>query len=126
MQTNKRATGIRRLIDATSYSAMGLKAAWLNEAAFRQETALVVVLVPAAFWLGTTGMQRALLIFTGLLILIVELLNSAIEAAIDRIGPEIHPLSEQAKNMGSAAVLMSLITAALVWGLVAWERWGQI
>jgi diacylglycerol kinase (ATP) len=124
MQNNKRATGMRRLIDATSYSAMGLKAAWHNEAAFRQEVALVIVLIPAGFWLGTTGTQRALLIFSSLLILIVELLNSAIEAAIDRIGPEIHPLSEQAKNMGSAAVLMSLIAAALVWGLVAWERWG--
>lgn len=124
MQNNKRATGMRRLIDATSYSAMGLKAAWRNEAAFRQEVALAVVLIPAAFWLGATGMQRALLIFSSLLILIVELLNSAVEAAIDRIGPEIHPLSGQAKNMGSAAVLISLIAAAAVWGLVAWERWG--
>jgi diacylglycerol kinase (ATP) len=123
MQDTKRTTGLRRLIDAASYSLMGLKATWDNEAAFRQEVALMVVLLPTAVWLGTTAVQRALLVGSSLLILIVELINSAIEAAIDRIGPEIHPLSEQAKNMGSAAVLLSLVNVTLVWGLVAWGRW---
>lgn len=119
----KSKTGLQRLIDATVYSMQGLKAAWRNEAAFRQELLLMLILLPAAFWLGTDMIRRALLIFASLLILAIELLNSAIESAVDRIGPEKHPLSGQAKNMGSAAVLISLIAAASVWGLVAWERW---
>ncbi len=118
------ATGLQRLINATGYSIEGLKAAWRNETAFRQEVMLVLVLLPAAFWLGTTMIQRALLVLTIVLILIVELLNSAIEAVVDRIGVEEHPLSAQAKNMGSAAVLLILISTALVWGLAAWQRWG--
>lgn len=109
-------------MDASVYSFEGLKAAWCNEAAFRQELLLSLVLLPAAFWLGSDMLRRALLVFSILLILVVELLNSAIESVVDRIGPEAHPLSGQAKNMGSAAVLISLIAAALVWGLVAWER----
>lgn len=119
----KSKTGLQRLVDATVYSMQGLKAAWCNEAAFRQELLLMLILLPAAFWLGTDMIRRALLIFASLLILAIELLNSAIESAVDRIGPEKHPLSGQAKNMGSAAVLISLIAAASVWGLVAWERW---
>ena len=119
----KSKTGLQRLVDATVYSMQGLKAAWCNEAAFRQELLLILILLPAAFWLGTDMIRRALLIFASLLILAIELLNSAIESAVDRIGPEKHPLSGQAKNMGSAAVLISLIAAASVWGLVAWERW---
>jgi len=120
---NQRCTGWRRLWNATGYSFQGLKAAWVNEAAFRQEVMLVLVLVPAACWLGTTTTQRTLLIFALLVVLMVELLNSAIEATVDRIGPERHELSGRAKNMGSAAVLVSLTAAAAVWGLVAWERW---
>ena len=119
----KSKTGLQRLVDATVYSMQGLKAAWCNEAAFRQELLLILILLPAAFWLGTDMIRRALLIFSSLLILTIELLNSAIESAVDRIGPEEHHLSGQAKNMGSAAVLISLIAAALVWGMVAWERW---
>ena len=84
----------------------------------------MLVLLPAAWWLGTTAVQRTLLIFSLLLILIVELLNSAVETVIDRIGPEHHELSGRAKNLGSAAVLISLIAAAVVWGVTAWERWG--
>ena len=115
-------TGITRIIDATRYSAQGLASAWKNEAAFRQELALVVVLLPAAFWLGQTALERALLIGTLLIVLIVELLNSAVEAAIDRHGHEHNPLSGQAKDMGSAAVFISLLLVAVVWGLIAAER----
>ncbi len=122
---NQRCTGWRRLWNAAGYSIQGLKAAWINEAAFRQEVILVLVLVPAACWLGATMTQRALLIFALLAVLMVELLNSAVEAAVDRIGPEQHELSGRAKNMGSAAVLVSLTAAAVVWALVAWERWGM-
>jgi diacylglycerol kinase (ATP) len=119
----QRRTGWRRLWAATGYSIQGLKAAWINEAAFRQELLLVLVLAPLACWLGTTMIQRALLLFSLALILIVELLNSAIEATVDRIGLEHHELSGRAKNMGSAAVLVTLIAAAGVWALVAWQRW---
>jgi len=116
-------SGLPRLINATVYSLKGLRAAWRNETAFRQEVILTVVLVPAAFWLGTTKAQQALLLFSCLLVLIVELLNSAIETTVDRIGPEDHPLSGRAKKWGSAAVMLSLIAAAVVWALVAWDRW---
>jgi diacylglycerol kinase (ATP) len=116
-------TGLSRLIDATRYSLQGLTQAWRSETAFRQELVVIVLATPAAFWLGITATQRALLVCSALLILIVELINSAIEATVDRIGAERHPLSGQAKNMGSAAVLIALIGAVAVWGLVAWERW---
>jgi diacylglycerol kinase (ATP) len=115
--------GWQRLWHATGYSLKGFKAAWQNEAAFRQEIVLVALLMPAAIWMGTTMTQRALLIFSLLLVLVVELLNSAIETAIDRIGMERHPLSGRAKNLGSAAVMASLAAMAVVWGLVAWGRW---
>jgi diacylglycerol kinase (ATP) len=120
----QRDNGWRRLWKATGYSIQGLKAAWINETAFRQEVVLVLILLPAACWLGTTMTQRALLIFSLLVILVVELLNSAVESTIDRIGPEHHELSGRAKNLGSAAVLVSLIANTVVWALVAWERWG--
>ncbi len=123
MQT-KQPGGLQRLIRATGYSIQGLKSAWRHEAAFRQELLLVLILLPAAFWIGVTFAQRAVLLFSLLLILIVELLNSAIEAAVDRIGPERHALSGRAKDLGSAAVMLSLIAAAAVWAWVAWERWG--
>jgi diacylglycerol kinase (ATP) len=114
---------VKRWADATRWSFQGLAAAWRNEAAFRQELLAILILLPVAFWLGTTAVQRALLVGCLLLIVIVELLNSAVETVVDRIGPDRHPLSGQAKNLGSAAVLIALVTAALVWGLVAWERW---
>lgn len=113
---------VPRWIDATRWSLQGLAAAWRNEAAFRQEVIAVVLLLPAAFWIGTTAVQRALLVGTLLLVPLVELINSAIEAVVDRIGPERHPLSGQAKNLGSAAVLVTLVLTGLVWGLIAWER----
>ena len=116
-------TGWQRIWDATGYSIKGIKSAWSNEAAFRQELVIVIVLLPVAFWLGETGLQRALLIFSLLVVLMVELLNSAIETAIDRIGSDPNELSGRAKDMGSAAVMISLLAAGMVWLLVALERW---
>jgi len=115
-------TGIGRILRATKFSAQGLAAAWKNEAAFRQELILVVILLPAAFWLGQTALERAVLIGSLFLMLIVELINSAIEAAIDRHGDEQHELSGRAKDMGSAAVFVSLLIIATTWGLIAAER----
>jgi diacylglycerol kinase (ATP) len=115
-------TGIGRILRATKFSAQGLAAAWKNEAAFRQELILVVILLPAAFWLGQTALERAVLIGSLFLMLIVELINSAIEAAIDRHGDEQHELSGRAKDMGSAAVFISLLIIATTWGLIAAER----
>ena len=115
-------TGIRRIFLATRYSALGITAAWRNEAAFRQELLLVIVLLPVAIWLGQTGLERAVLVACLFIVLIVELVNSALEAAIDRHGDELHELSGRAKDMGSAAVLMSLLLLAVVWGLIAAQR----
>lgn len=110
--------GLRRIALATRYSIDGLIAAVKGEAAFRQELALAIVLVPLGIWLGGDGTQRALLAGSVLLVLVVELLNSAIEAAVDRISEERHPLAKRAKDLGSAAVMLSLGTAAAVWLLV--------
>ena len=115
-------TGIGRIIRATGYSAQGITAAWKHEAAFRQETMLLIVLTPVALWLGETVLEQALLIAVCLLVLVVELLNSAIEAAIDRHGEERHELSGQAKDMGSAAVFFSLVIVVLTWGAVICDR----
>ncbi len=115
-------TGIRRILRATKFSSQGLAQAWQHEAAFRQELVLVVLLAPVAIWLGQTALERAVLIGCCLIVLIVELINSAIEAAIDRHGDEHHELSGRAKDMGSAAVFVSLALVVLVWGLVAADR----
>lgn len=120
----KHDTGLRRLVKAAGYSIQGLKAAWINEAAFRQETVLVMVLAPVACWLGTSMPRRAVLILSLAFILVAELLNSAVESTVDRIGPEHHELSGRAKNLGSAAVLISLVAGFVVWALAAWDRWG--
>ena len=117
MQKN---TGLTRILKAAQYSAQGVKAAWQTEAAFRQEVLLAVVLIPAALWLGENGLERAILIGSVALVMIVELLNSAIESVVDRFGGEIHDLSGRAKDMGSAAVMLSLILAAVVWVLILW------
>jgi diacylglycerol kinase (ATP) len=114
--------GLSRLIAALGFSASGFKAAWRHEEAFRQEVVLAVLLLPAALWLGESMSQRMLLIGSLMLVLIVELLNSAIEATVDRIGHDLHDLSAQAKDMGSAAVLISLVLAAACWLAVAWDR----
>ncbi len=122
MATATSQTGLRRIVSAFRYSLQGLRAAWRDEEAFRLECAAALLLTPAAFWIGTTPVERVLLLGSLLIVLLVELLNSAIEAAIDRIGPERHPLAGQAKDLGSAAVLVSLALAALVWGSLAWPR----
>jgi diacylglycerol kinase (ATP) len=119
---NANNTGLRRLVNATFFSVAGLKAAWHNEAAFRQECALVAVLTPAAFWVGETPVERSLLIGSCWLVLIVELLNSAVEAVVDRVGTDHHRLSGRAKDLGSAAVFVSLALTAVVWGLMIADR----
>lgn len=111
-------TGLRRLINAFGYSLAGLKAAYKNEDAFRQETVMAIVLIPLALYLGTSPMMRAMMIGAVLLVMIVELLNSSIEATVDRISLENHRLAARAKDIGSAAVLMSLLNLAVVWGLL--------
>ncbi|MEN9383632.1 MAG: hypothetical protein RL323_775 [Pseudomonadota bacterium] len=116
----KQRKGLARLLHATRYSFAGLQAAW-HEPAFKQEALLALVLVPAAFWLGQTWLEVALLIAVWVAVLVVELLNTGIEAAIDRVGPEWHALSKRAKDMGSAAVLLSLLLAAAVWLAAIWS-----
>ena len=113
--------GLQRLIRALGFSWAGLKAAFRHEAAFREEVALSIVLVPLALWLGHTGLERAVLLAVWLLVPIVELLNSGIEAVVDRISDEHHPLAVRAKDLGSAAVLIALINAGAVWALVLWR-----
>lgn len=110
------ATGVTRIINATGYSMKGLKSAWINEAAFRQELVLVLALMPLAGWLGNSLNEILLLICISWLVVIVEVLNSAIEAVVDRIGSEHHELSGRAKDLGSAAVFIALVLNALVWG----------
>jgi diacylglycerol kinase (ATP) len=111
-------TGLTRLWNALGYSRDGLSAAWKHEAAFREEVLLATITFPLALYLGKTGVERALLIGSILLILIVEILNSAIEAVVDKASPEKNDLAKRAKDMGSAAVLLSLFFAATVWGLI--------
>lgn len=114
--------GIGRLWRATRYSLAGIRAAWTHEAAFRQEVLLTMILAPAAFWLGGSTVERLLLLGSCLIVLITELLNSAVEAAIDRISDDKHRLSARAKDLGSAAVFISLWLAAITWGLIGYDR----
>ena len=107
-----------RLFRALGYSFQGLRAAFVHEAAFRQEMVLSIVLIPLGLWLGETGLERALLAGSVLLVMIVELLNSGIEAVVDRLGEGPHELSGRAKDIGSAAVLLSLINVLGVWALI--------
>lgn len=115
-------TGVRRIARATVYSIQGLAHAWRHEAAFRQEIALTVLITPIALWLGSTPLERTLLVGTCVFVLIIELLNSAVEAAIDRHGDELHELSGRAKDLGSAAVMLSLMLLVAVWAAVAYQR----
>ncbi|AOV05496.1 MULTISPECIES: diacylglycerol kinase [Delftia] len=117
----KSRTGLNRVWHAAGYSLSGLRAGW-NEKAFRQEALAAIVLIPAAFWLGRSWIEVSLLAGTVLLVLIVELLNSGIEAVVDRIGPEWHALSKQAKDMGSAAVLLALLLCTGVWLAALYQR----
>jgi diacylglycerol kinase (ATP) len=115
-------TILAHILKAFIWSMAGIKAAWKNEQAFRWEAAIIVLMVPVGLWLGRTAVERALLIACSMSVLITELLNSAVEAVVDRIGPERHDLSKRAKDLGSAAALISMITAAVVWVLIAYER----
>jgi len=112
------ATGIRRIINAWFYSIAGFKACFRHEEAFRQEVLALLVLVPLGLWLGQNGIERGLLVGSVLVVPLVEILNSAIEAVVDRFGGELHELSGRAKDLGSAAVFMSIAIASLVWLLV--------
>jgi diacylglycerol kinase (ATP) len=115
-------TGIARLVDATRYSIKGFRACWSNESAFRQELGLFCVLFPLSFFVAESATQWLLLIAPLFLLLIVELLNSAVESVVDRIGPELNELSGRAKDMGSAAVLTCLILTGLCWATITWSR----
>ena len=117
----KARTGINRIIHAGGYSIEGMKAGW-GETAFRQEAIAAIILVPLAFWIGNSWVETALLAGTVLIVMIVELLNTGIETAIDRIGPEWHALSKRAKDMGSAAVLLSLLLCGSVWVAALLQR----
>jgi diacylglycerol kinase (ATP) len=118
MASGSNNTGLQRLLRAGVYSWQGLTAAFRNEAAFRQEVALSLIVIPLALWLGDSGAERALLVMVWVLVLVTELFNSAIEAVVDRISAEHHVLAGRAKDIGSAAVLVALVNAGLVWLLV--------
>jgi diacylglycerol kinase (ATP) len=113
-------TGLTRIIKAAGYSWKGIRAAWINEAAFRQEGVAVVAAIIIACWLDIDPITRVLLIGSVMLVMIVEILNSAIEAVVDRIGTDYHELSGRAKDMGSAAVLMSILVAVFTWATLLW------
>lgn len=115
-------TDIARVIRAAGYSLAGLKAAVSHEAAFRQELALVLILAPLGIWLGHTGVERVLLVGSLILVLVAELLNSAVEALVNRIGSERHELSGMAKDMGSAAVFLAIVLVIVVWILILGPR----
>jgi len=112
-----------RILKATQWSLQGLRAAWLHESSFRLEVYLLRVLAPLAWWLGETPVERALLIGSCLIVLAVELLNSAVEAVIERYGPEHHELAGRAKDMGSAAGFVTMLNVLLVWGLILVPRY---
>ncbi|WP_430248004.1 diacylglycerol kinase [Providencia sp. PAZ2] len=115
--------GLTRVIKAAGYSLKGLKAAWVNEAAFRQEAIAAIIAIIIAFCLDISQIDRILLIGSVVLVAIVELINSAIEAVVDRIGSEYHELSGRAKDIGSAAVFVTIGLALFIWGTVLWARY---
>lgn len=117
-------TGVARVIDAFGYSMKGFAATWKYEAAFRQEVGLAVVLIPTAFWLAQTHIELILLIASVFWVLMAELANSSVEAVVDRTGFERHELSGRAKDIGSALVFVSLVLLAVIWGIIAFNRFG--
>jgi len=117
----KQRTGLNRMWHALGFSLAGLKQGW-RETAFRQEAVASLVLLPLACWLGQTWVERMLLIGSMVLVMITELLNTAVESSIDRIGPEWHALSKRAKDIGSAAVLLALLLCGLTWASALWAR----
>ncbi len=114
----KKATGLVRLVNATKYSMDGLKSAWQHEAAFRQELFGLAIAVPLGLWLGQTGMEKAVLISSVMVVIVTELLNSALEAVVDRGGLDYHPLAKRAKDLGSAAVFVSILMVLTIWGFI--------
>jgi len=120
---HKAHSGIQRIVYAAGYSIAGLSAAWRGESAFRQECVLAVVMLPAAWWVGRNWIEVAMLAGSVMGVLIVELLNSAIETAVDRVSAELHPLSKRAKDIGSAAVMLALISCGALWCTALWQRW---
>lgn len=118
-------TGLARIVRAAGYSVQGLQAAYRGESAFRQEFWLAAIMLPASVWLGRGWIEVALLAGSVMLVLIVELLNSGIEAAIDRVSFEIHDLSKRAKDLASAAVLLSLLLCGGIWLAALWQRFGS-
>ena len=119
---HKGRTGFERIVRATGYSVAGVTAAYRGESAFRQEFWLAALMLPVAFWVGRNWVEVALLAGSVVLVLIVELLNSAIEAAIDRISFELHELSKRAKDLASAAVMLSLLLCGAIWAAALWHR----
>jgi diacylglycerol kinase (ATP) len=122
VNAQKQRAGLARMAHAFRYSMAGLRAGW-GETAFRQEALAALVLLPIAFWLGRGWVEVALLAGSVVMVMVVELLNTGVESAIDRIGPEWHALSKRAKDMGSAAVLLSLLVCAGIWLAALWARW---
>jgi diacylglycerol kinase (ATP) len=123
MNERLKPTGFTRILRAFGYSAKGFAQAWREEAAFRQESALAVLVIPLGLYLGHSGLERAMLVSPMLLVLIVEILNSAVEAVVDRSGMEHHRLAGMAKDMGSAAVLLSFLLLGAVWFLVLYDHY---
>ena len=119
---NQKARGLRRLINAFGYSMAGFRSCFVHEEAFRLEVYVLVPLLPAALWLGETGTERALLVLSLLIVPVVELLNSALEATVDRIGTERHELAGRAKDVSSSAVLLSIVLAIAVWAIILVPR----
>ena len=121
VNAQKQRTGLSRMAHAFGYSMSGLRAGW-GETAFRQEAMAAIVLLPMAVWIGRNWVEVSLLAGSVMMVMVVELLNTGVESAIDRIGPEWHELSKRAKDMGSAAVLLSLLTCGGIWGAALWAR----
>ena len=121
VNAQKHRKGLSRLFHALGYSLAGLRAGWA-ETAFRQEAIAAIVLLPLAFWIGRNWVETALLTGSVIMVMVVELLNTGVESAIDRIGPEWHALSKRAKDMGSAAVLLSRLLCGGIWGAALWSR----
>jgi len=119
---NENNKGIQRLVNATRFTLKGIRSAWSNEEAFRQEVLVLVLVVPAGLFIGETFVQKGLFICVWLLVLVIELLNSALESVVDRIGYEKHPLSGQAKDMGSAAVFIGICMSVMIWIAIICER----
>ena len=116
--------GLKRLYKATRYTIFGFISAWKNEEAFRQEIFILLLIFPLGMWLGESSSQRAILIGSWFIVIITELINSAIEAAVDRVGKDFHTLSGQAKDMASAAVFVSIVFVVFTWSIFLWDRFG--